>query len=123
MSEPIQWKWMLISILIFVVVQVVLNVVFTVFGILTLGFGFLLFVIVKPVTYLIGGMVTGYLSPGVTLREPAIGAVVVAVGGTVFDATRARPGNVLWMIVAGVIAFVVALAGARIGEQMQHDRR
>lgn len=122
MSEPIQWKWMLISILMFVVVQVVLNVVFTVFGVLTLGFGFILFIIVKPVTYFIGGLATGYLSPGVTLREPAIGAVVVAVGGTIFDATRASAGRVLWMIIAGVIAFVVALAGARVGEQMQRER-
>lgn len=123
MNEPIQWKWIFISILIFVVIQVVLNVVFTVFGILTLGFGFLLFVIIKPITYLIGGIVTGLASPGITLREPAIGAVVVSIGGTVFDATRASSGRVLWMIVAGVIAFVVALAGARIGEQMQRDRR
>lgn len=116
-NQPLQWKWIGISLLIFLVTQVVVNVAFTIFGLMTLGFGFLLFVIAKPVVYFVGGYITGRLSPGITIREPAIGAVVVAVAGTIFDASRAAGGRVLGMIVAGIVAFVVALVGARLGER------
>ena len=120
-DSRLDWKWVLIGSVIFVVVQVVLNVVFTVFGVITLGFGFLLFAIVKPVTYFVGGIVTGRVSPGVTIREPAIAAVLVSVLGTIFDASRSSGARVLWMILAGVVAFFLALAGAQIGERMQRS--
>lgn len=114
----IEWKWVFASILVFLVIQVLLSVVFGVFGLLTLGFGFVLFLILKPLTYFIGGIVTGRMSPGVTIREPAIGAVIVSVAGIIFDAGRSGGGRVLWMIVSGIIAFLLALAGAQIGERM-----
>ena len=118
----IEWKWVLVSIIVFLVIQVVLSVIFGIFGLLTLGFGFVLFLVVKPLTYFIGGIVTGRMSPGITIREPAIGAVVISVLGIIFDSTRAPGGRVLWMIVAGVLAFLLALAGAQIGERMQRTQ-
>jgi hypothetical protein len=120
-ERRIEWKWVLVSIVVFLVIQVALSLVFGIFGVITLGFGFVLFVIVKPLTYFIGGIVTGRLSPGVTIREPAIGAVIVSVLGIIFDASRAAGGRILWMIVSGVIAFFLALAGAQIGERMQRQ--
>ena len=121
-TAKLEWKWVGLSVLIFLVVQVVLNVVFGVFGLLTLGFGFLLFVIVKPLTYFVGGIATGYFSPGVTIREPAVGAVIVSVFGIIFDASRSSGRSILWMIISGVIAFFLALAGAQIGERMQRNK-
>lgn len=118
-STTIDWKWVLIGFLILLVVQVVVRVAFVAFGILTLGFGFLLFMIVRPLSYFIAGIITGAASPGITLREPAIAAAVMAVGGTLFDARSAFSGRLLWMILSAVIAFFLALAGARIGERRQ----
>ena len=121
-TTKLDWKWVGLSVLTFLVVQVVLNIVFGVFGILTLGIGFLLFVIVKPLTYFLGGIATGRLSPGITIREPAIGAIVVSVAGIIFDTSRASGSSILWMIVSGVVAFFLALAGAQIGERMQRNK-
>lgn len=119
-TSGIAWKWVALSVLIFVVVQIAMSIIFGIFGFLTLGIGFILFLILKPLTYFFGGMITGYLSPGITIREPAIGAVIVSTLGIILDASRAPAGRVLWLIISGVIAFFVALAGAQIGERMQH---
>jgi hypothetical protein len=115
--STVQWKWVLASMGIFFVVQLVLNMAFVVFGLLTFGFGFLLFAIVKPITYFVGGLVTGRLSPGVTITEPAIGAVAITVLGTIFDATQVARGRVGWMILSSFIAFLLAMWGARVGER------
>lgn len=120
-TTRVAWKWVALSVLIFVVVQIAISIVFGIFGFLTLGIGFVLFLILKPLTYFFGGMITGYLSPGITIREPAIGAVIVSTLGIIFDASRAPAGRVLWLILSGAIAFFVALAGAQIGERMQHE--
>lgn len=118
-SSTIDWKWVFLGFLILLAVQVVVRIAFVVFGVLTLGFGFLLFMIVRPLSYFIAGMITGAVSPGITLREPAIAAAIVAVGGTLFDASTAAGGRLLWLILSAVIAFFLSLAGARIGERRQ----
>ncbi len=117
--ESLDWKWVGIGILILLVVQVALNIVFTVFGLLTLGFGFILFIVAKPIAYFLGGLLTGYVSPGVTIREPAVSAVIIAVAGIIFDASR---GGILGIIVSGVVALFLAIAGAQIGERMQRGK-
>lgn len=104
------------------IAQVILGVVFGIFGVLTLGIGFILFIIIKPVVYFLGGLITGYLSPGETIKEPAIGAVIVSVAGIIFDSTQAGMGTLPRMIIAGVIAFACAMFGATIGERMQKNK-
>ena len=118
----INWKWIFISIVIFFIAQIIISIIFGIFGVVTLGLGFLLFIILKPLTYFIGGYITGYISPGLTMTEPAIGAVVIVILGTVFDASRARAGNIFWMIISGILAFFVALYGAYYGELKQSRR-
>jgi hypothetical protein len=117
-----EWKWVLVSIVIFLVAQVLFSVVFGVLGILTLGIGFILFVIIKPVTYFVGGYLTGLLSPGVTLAEPAIGAVVITLLGSLFDISRIHHGRLGWAIISSIVAFIVALIGASFGERAQRSR-
>jgi hypothetical protein len=118
-SSRIDWKWVFIAFVILLAVQVAVQVVFVVFGILTLGFGFLLFMIVRPLSYFLAGYITGVASPGVTLREPAIAAAAVVVLGAIVDASRSGPGGLLWTIITAVLAFFLALAGARVGERRQ----
>jgi len=122
-SPVINWKWVGASMIIFFIVQLILSIAFGLFGILTLGLGFLLFIIIKPIVYFAGGLITGVLSPGVTIKEPAIGAVAITVLGGIFDAGLLLQGRMLATILASILAFVVALIGATIGENMTGSRR
>lgn len=115
-SQSLELKWIGVSLLVFLATQLAVNLAFFVFGLMTLGIGFILFFLAKPLAYFLGGYITGRLSPGITIREPAIGAVIISVFGTIFDASRASGGRVLGMVIAGILAFALALWGARLGE-------
>lgn len=115
----LHWKWILLSVGVFLVVQLILSAVFGLFGILTLGIGFLLFVIIKPVTYFAGGFLSGLFSKGVTILEPALGAALMTFLGGIFDARWLLPHRLSWTIGSSVVAFIVALIGAILGERAQ----
>lgn len=119
-DQRIDWKWVAIGLVILLAVQVALSIAFGLFGILTLGLGFLMFAVLKPIAYFLGGLLTGYVSPGITIREPAVAAVIVAVAGVLMDAGRG--GRLLGMILSGAVALVLAVAGAQIGERMQRGK-
>lgn len=121
-ATTIDWKWVGIGLVILLAVQLALSIAFTVLGVVTLGFGFIMFVVLKPVTYFLGGLLTGYVSPGITIREPAVAAVIVAVVGVIFDAGRSTGGRLLGLIISSVLALILAIAGAQIGERMQRTR-
>lgn len=115
----LHWKWILLSIGVFLIVQLLLSAVFGLFGILTFGIGFALFIIVKPVTYFAGGFFSGLLSRGITILEPALGAAIIAFLGGFFDARWLLPHRLSWTIGSSIVAFLVALVGAYIGERAQ----
>jgi hypothetical protein len=121
-TTSIDWKWVGLGLIILLAVQAALSLAFGLLGLLTLGFGFILFVVLKPVTYFLGGMLTGYVSPGITIREPAIAAIIAAVAGVLFDAGRSAGGRLIGIIISGAVALVLAIAGAQIGERMQRSR-
>jgi hypothetical protein len=118
-SSSIDWKWVFWGILILLVVQFVVSIAFFVFGIVTLGIGFLLYIFLKPISYFLGGLLTGMLSPGITIKEPAISAVIATAIGILFDASQAAPGRFLWLILASVVAFFFSVTGAKLGEKIQ----
>lgn len=118
-SSSIDWKWVAIGLVILLAVQFALSIAFTLFGLLTLGFGFILFLLLKPLAYFLGGILTGYVSPGITIREPAVAALIVSVIGVVFDVNRTVGGRIFGVIISGAVALVLAIAGAQIGEKMQ----
>lgn len=115
----LHWKWILLSIGIFLIVQLLLSAVFGLFGILTLGIGFVLFVVIKPVTYFAGGFLSGLFSRGITILEPALGAALITFFGGLFDARWLLPHRLSWTIGSSIVAFIVALIGAFIGERAQ----
>lgn len=118
-DRKLQIKWILVSIVIMFITQGILSLVFGIFGILTLGIGFVLFLVLKPITYFIGGYITGRLSPGVTIIEPAAGAVIITVLGLVFDGFRMAGHSIIGLIISGVIACAAAIFGASLGEKKQ----
>ncbi|HEX6972459.1 MAG TPA: hypothetical protein VF234_09580 [Limnochordia bacterium] len=112
----LQWKWVLASIVIFLIVQALLSVVFGVLGVLTFGIGFVLFLILKPLAYFLGGYLTAAISSGITLAEPAVGALIITLLGSAFDAPRLHAGAMLWALASSAVAFFAALVGAVFGE-------
>ena len=63
-----------------------------------------------------GGFVTGWRSPGVTVREPVVAIVLVVV------AMNLASGNVAGAAVGWMLPAVLAYLGARLGERLQRSR-
>lgn len=110
------WRWFFYSMAIFFAAQVVLSIFFVVFGFFTFGLGFLLFLVLKPLAYYLGGFATAVLSPGITIREPAAGALTITVLGSVFDSSGASGMHLAGLALSGAVAYFCALWGARSGE-------
>jgi len=121
--SQINWKWVGISILIFAVAQIILGAVFGLIGILTLGLGFIIFSwLVKPLVYLVTGFVTGILSPGITLFEPAIGSLIATLVGSILHIFNYR-GGFFMIIFSGALAFIISLIGAYMGEKKSINKK
>ncbi|HAV22989.1 MAG: hypothetical protein A2X67_14970 [Ignavibacteria bacterium GWA2_55_11] len=71
--------------------------------------------------------VAGFLSPGVTIREPAVAGVFLMVGWFFvfhFSSPHVRGAQTLMpMIVTAVIVGLLSLFGAWIGEKLQSGRK
>ncbi len=66
--------------------------------------------------YFFAGAGVAYMSPGLTLREPAIGAALAVVGSNLMNGG----GGVL---AAWILPYLLALTGARFGERLQGGSR
>lgn len=72
-------------------------------------------------SFFVGGLIVGLISTGVRITEPAVGAalsVVATLAMTVFSPYTFMQLETSKLIVGGVIAFVVALSGAELGERV-----
>lgn len=114
-STGLEWKWIWIGTLIGVVLTTFL------FQIMSDTFNsFYIPLFIGLLSFVIMGIIIGYKSPGYTLKEPAIGGVfamiiTIAILHYVFDYTP-PPGQ---MIAAPFIAFLLALLGGWVGEELQ----
>lgn len=86
---------------------------------------FVFIAIVAFFSFFVGGALIGYFSPGETIKEPAIAAVIAIslngldtfrdVNGTSFTVTNWFVGTTIMV----AIGFVMALGGAWLGEKIQ----
>jgi hypothetical protein len=78
--------------------------------------------ILAVVAYLVGGFLVGWLSPGETLKEPAVAGVIAAVviNGVEY-AIWPEEFGVIAALFGVVVGFGTALAGAWVGEKVQGD--
>jgi hypothetical protein len=121
--------WLVMSILIFVVVELVVG---GLIGGVIVGkyvspmFHLKVQMLLNLGAYFMGGILIGVLSPGVRIIEPAVGAFIsVAVVLMIswflpYTFMRMDFGK---MLLGGGIAFFLALAGARIGERSMGNIR
>ncbi|HTR80456.1 MAG TPA: hypothetical protein VMM58_02420 [Bacteroidota bacterium] len=115
----LQWKWIAIGTIIGVVLTTFL------FQIMSDTFNsFYIPLFIGLLSFVIMGIIIGYKSPGYTLKEPAIGgvfAVLITIGilHYVFDYNPPE-GQ---MIAAPFMAFVLALIGGWVGEELQGSQQ
>ena len=73
------------------------------------------------VSYFLGGMFIGLISPGIRIFEPAVGAFLAVLFTFIysfFTPHRFFGFAINRLMIGGIIAFVLALVGADLGEKL-----
>ena len=121
-------KWMLASMAVFVAVELLLG---GLIGEVLIGrfmsrsLRFLSEGLLHLVSFFVGGLIIGVVSPGLRTREPAAGAflsVSLMLCLSFFTPYSFIRFSLTKMLIGGAIAFCLALAGARIGERLTGHR-
>ena len=72
-----------------------------------------------------GGLLVSYFSPGDTVKEPAIAAVLAIVFNAVVNISSSDAevsgGVIVGLVISGAVAFAFAMLGAKVGEKIQGD--
>lgn len=123
-DEPFSWKWVFISLAIFIGMEVILGVLlgYVVVGrYVSLSLRFLLQGLLNLASYFVGGFLIGVVSPRVRVVEPAVGAffaVAATIGLTLFTPYAFIRFSMTKILIGGAIAFALALTGAKLGERL-----
>ena len=92
---------------------------------LCLSLRFMLQGLLHLISFFIGGFIIGLISPGIRIYEPAVGAflsVSFMLALSLFTPYSFIQFSVTKMLIGGLIAFVLALVGARLGEKLAGNR-
>ncbi len=122
--QPFSKKWMFASMIIFITVELFLGglVGSIVLGkFMSISLRFMLQGLLNIVSFFIGGFIIGLISPGIRIHEPAVGAflsVSIMLCLSIFTPYSFIHFSLTKMIVGGIIAFFLALIGARLGEKV-----
>jgi hypothetical protein len=127
-SRPFSKKWMCASMGIFIAVELLLGGLIgdvLIGRYMSISLQFLSQGLLHIVSFFIGGFIVGLVSPGLRVQEPAAGAflsVSLMLALSVFTPYRIIQFSLLKMLIGGVIAFCLALAGARLGERITGNK-
>ncbi len=127
-SHTFSKKWMFISMAIFIGVELFFGGLIgglVVGKFMSLSLRFLLQGILNLISFFIGGFIIGLISPGIRIYEPAVGAflsVSIMLCLSIFTPYSFIHFSLTKMIIGGVVAFFLALAGARLGEKAAGNR-
>ena len=86
---------------------------------------FLLQGLLNMISYFLGGLIIGMITPGLRLSEPAFGAflsVALMLCLTFFTPYSFIHFSMMKLLVGGFIAFFLALYGAKIGERLTGNK-
>ena len=123
-ERAFSYKWMIISMIVFIGIELVLG---GVVGEMVMGrylshsLLFLLQGVLNLISYFIGGLLIGAISPGLRMREPAAGAfcsVALMLGLTMFTPYSFIQFSLTKLIIGGIIACFLAYWGAELGERL-----
>ena len=117
-DKGLRWKWVFISIGMILITQFVLGfatgIVF--FLMKTSANQPVVIGLITAVSFFLGSMWAAYKSPGLTIKEPAIGSAIWVVLSNLFT------GNFSGVILGWVIPYLLALGGAKCGENLQKKK-
>ena len=122
-------KWMILSMVIFIIAEVLIGgLVGNLIGgsYMSMGLRFLIQGILQLISFFVGGFFIGVISPGIRLKEPAVGAflsVAIMLVLTFFTPYSFIHFSITKVIIGGVIAFGLALIGARMGERVTQRKK
>ncbi len=121
-------KWMFTSMIIFIGVELFLGGLigsFVLGKFMSLSLRFMLQGLLNLASFFIGGFIIGLISPGIRIYEPAVGAffsVSIMLCLSFFTPYSFIHFSLPKMLIGGVIAFFLALMGARLGEKIVGNR-
>lgn len=116
-SGKLQWGWIIAG----TVVAFVLNAFFVIGGFALLKFDVGGILSALGLSFLIAGVLVGYFSPGVTIKEAAYsGAFSVVLNGIFLYSSGLLMADEFMYIVEGLVAgFILSLIGGWLGEKLQ----
>ena len=91
--------------------QIMGSMVLSALGLISMGF----VALVGMGSYFVGGVIVGKRSPGKTIKEPAIAAVLAVALNLLLSGNF----NIMFLIFGSMIPFFSALAGGYVGEKWQ----
>ena len=127
-QRPFSKKWVGISMLVFIAVELFLGgfvAQLLVGKFISIGLRFTLQGGLYLISFFIGGFIIGLISPGIRIAEPAVGAflsVAFMLFVSIFTPYSFIRFSLTRMLIGGVVAFFLALWGARTGERLMGNR-
>jgi stress response protein SCP2 len=118
------WAWMLASLVVFIITEIGIAGLFQTnlfWSFIPQSFRFLVEIVSFSISFLVGGMIVGLVSPSIRVLEPAIAAffsVIILLSNGFFTAHGFADFSLIKMLIGGSVAFALAMSGARLGEAM-----
>lgn len=124
-QENFEWRWAVRAAVVYLIAQTVILVGLP-FVISTFDPQGLPGLLISVVVWFFGGIVVGFVSPGKTFIEPAVGALMAVIPTVTYLAVTTPDGfqpTLLAYIVTALLGVMISLFGAFLGEKMQMGSR
>mgnify|MGYP001213638485 CR=1 FL=1 len=128
-KKPLSKNWVIISFIIFIVVEIIIGSFigqFVAGTFVSYNLRHLLQGLFNLAGYLVGGFLIGVISPGIRVLESAIGAflsVVFMLGLSILSPFTFIHFSLTKVLLGGGIAFYLAMSGAKFGEKMSGSQK
>jgi stress response protein SCP2 len=120
--KSFSWGWMLSSLVVFIIAEIAIAGLFQTnlfWSFIPQSFRYLVEIVSFALSFLLGGIIVGLVSPSIRVLEPAIAAffsVIILLSNGFFTPHGFADFSLIKMLIGGSIAFALAMSGARLGE-------
>lgn len=127
-QSPFSKKWMFLSMIIFIVSELVIGgLVASLIGgsYMSMSLRFMLQGILQITSFFVGGFIIGAISPGIRILEPALAAFLsflLMLILTLFTPYSFIHFSLTKLLIGGGIALILAMVGARLGEKVTGNK-
>lgn len=124
-QDHFEWRWALRAAAVYLVLQLIILGLLP-YAIDTFDPQGINGLLISVVVWFVGGIIVGFVSPGKTFVEPAVGAMIAAVPTVTFVALTTPEGfqpSLLAYVVTALLGVMISLFGAFLGEKSQMGSR